>query len=75
VCRCLAVVDVGSDRVKRDLADLVAFASGNFRTTKSTGDLNLDSATVKSHYSGHCLSHGSSVANSLFKLNADILSN
>jgi len=75
VSGCLAIVDISSDRVKGNLSDLVAFSTSNFRTAKSSRHLNLDTAAIHSHDTGHCLSHGASVADSLLELLADVLGN
>src|SRR5882724_7100938 len=73
VSRRLAVVDICADRVKRDLSDLVAFSTSDFRSAQSSGDLNLDSSTVHPHDASHCLPHGSSMADSLLELLANVL--
>jgi hypothetical protein len=71
----LAIVDVSSNRVQRDLSDLIAFSSSDFRTTESSGHLNLDTAAVHSGDAGHRLAHGSAVTDSLLKLSRDVLGN
>src|SRR5688572_18100959 len=46
LCLGLAVVDVGSNRVKRDLAHFLDFRARDFRATQSAGADNLDAAAV-----------------------------
>lgn len=72
---CDAVVDIGSKRVKGNLSKLIELLSRDFRTVQSSAHHHLHSATVESLSSHHGLSHGASVADSLFELNCDVFGN
>jgi hypothetical protein len=73
VGRCLSVIDVGTNGVEGNLSNLIAFTAGDFRTTQTTRNQYFDSSAIKAHNTSHRLSHGSAMADALFKLNANVL--
>jgi hypothetical protein len=75
LCGCGSVVNIGAERVERDFAHLVHFASGDFRSVQSSCNHDLHAPAVHAKGSGHCLSHGAAVRNTLFELNGDVFRN
>ena len=68
-----AVVDVGSDGLKRDRAFLIGLGTGDFSAAQTAAALNLDAAGAEAHGGADGLLDRTTEGDSLFQLLRDLL--
>ena len=71
LCLFEAVVDVGTESLKRNGSLVIRFLSGDFGTAYAAGNLNFDTLCAELHGTADSHFHGSAEGSSLFELCRD----
>ncbi len=70
----VGIVDVGTEGVQRSAAFFEVLAAGDFGTTDTTGDGNLDTLGTRTHGGGDGVLDGTTILDAAFDLFGDVLS-